>query len=301
MHMEKFLTRSVALVTASHRKDIERFALLCESIDRCVTGHTKHYVLVTDDCMSEFSRFGGANRIVLPGSKFLPKWLKLMPQLLRRDGRRVWWSFRSGPVHGWHIQQLLKIFVAAHFPEDRYCIIDSDNVFFRPFDASAYACGDQTPLYTEREAIAADAPLHAMWTRNCDKLLGQSPTQFPADDYIGNAIVWDKRSVRSMIRAIEATAGRSWVEALCRTRAFSEYLLYGHFVRNSPAQFAAHMIVAESLTSAYWDRTPLDAAAIASMVEKSAMAKVALCVASISNTPVVTIRKAVRDTTAVLA
>jgi Family of unknown function (DUF6492) len=299
--MEKYLARSVALLTPSHCKDIERFALLCESIDRFVTGHTKHYVLVTDDCISEFSRFAGRNRVLLPGSKFLPRWLKLMPQFLRREGRRVWWSFRSGPVHGWHIQQILKIFVAAHFPENRYCIIDSDNVFFRSFDASAYACGDQSPLYVDRGAIAADAPVHAIWTRNCDKLLGQPTTEFPADDYIGNAIVWDKRSVRSMIRAIEAASGRGWIEALCRTRAFSEYLLYGHFVRNSPAHSAAHRIVTESLTSAYWDQAPLDTAAIASMVERSAMTKVALCVASISNTPVTTIRSALGASRAVLA
>ena len=37
---------SVALLTPTFRKDIERFELLCESIDRWVFGYARHYVLV---------------------------------------------------------------------------------------------------------------------------------------------------------------------------------------------------------------------------------------------------------------
>jgi hypothetical protein len=253
-----------------------------------------HYVLVTDDSMSEFSRFGGSHRIVLPGAQFLPNWLRLAPRLMQRNGRRVWWSFRSPPVNGWHVQQIVKIAAASQFPEDRYCIVDSDNVFFRQFKADRYAGRDLSPLYVDRAAIFANSPLHAHWTRNCDRLLGLPPTPFPADDYIGQAIVWDRRSARGMTQAIESVAGHGWVEALCRTRAFSEYLLYGHFVRNSPAHFATHHLVTESLASAYWEQTPLNAESIASMVDKSTRKNVALSIASISHTPVPTIRSALK-------
>ena len=194
--------RTVALLTPSYHKDLERFALLCDSIDRHVTGHEKHYVIVNDDDVPLFSRFSGERRVILPSSKFLPNWLKLVPPFLLRRGRRVWWSFRSGPVHGWHIQQLLKIAAASTLPEERFCIVDSDNVFFRPFDVRAYAGGERAPLYVERGAIEADAPLHAVWTRNCDRLLGQAETAFPADDYIGNVIVWDKRHCPGPCRTI---------------------------------------------------------------------------------------------------
>ena len=168
--------RTVALLTPSYHKDLERFALLCDSIDRHVKGHERHYVIVADDEIPLFSRFNSEKRIVLPSSKFLPKWLKLIPPFLLRRGRRLWWSFRSGPVHGWHIQQLLKISAVSALPEERFCVIDSDNVFFRPFDAGAYAGGERAPLYVERGAIEADAPMHAAWTRSCDRLLGQAET-----------------------------------------------------------------------------------------------------------------------------
>ncbi len=285
--------RTVALLTPSHRKDIDRFALLCDSIDRHVKGHERHYVIVADDEVPLFSRFNSERRVVRPSSEFLPNWLKLVPPFLLRQGRRVWWSFRSGPVHGWHMQQLLKIAAVSSFPEERFCIVDSDNVFFRPFDVRAYAGGERTPLYVERGTITAEAPLHAVWTRNCDRLLGQAETVFPADDYIGNVIVWDKRSVQDLTRTITSATKKNWKEALCSTRALSEYLLYGHFVQNSQSHFQAHEIVTDSLACAYWDQASLDAAAVVSMVEQAPPTKVALCVSSFSNTPVSAIREAV--------
>ncbi len=287
------MKRSVALLTPSHRKDIERFTLLCESIDRHVEGYEKHYVIVNDDDLPLFAPFNSEKRVVLPCSWFLPGWLRLVPPFLSRNGRRIWWSFRSGPVHGWHVQQLLKIAAVSTLAQERFCIVDSDNVFFRCFDVGAYAGGERTPLYVHPAAIEADAPLHATWTRNCDRLLGQAPTAFPADDYIGNAIVWDQEATRDLIRAIEAATGKSWQEALCKTRALSEYLLYGHLVRGSRAHSATHEVVTESLACAHWDDAPLDARAVAEMIEQAPMTKVALCIESFSNTPVAIIREAV--------
>jgi hypothetical protein len=196
------------------------------------------------------------------------------------------------PVHGWHIQQLLKIAAGLRLPEQRFCFIDSDNVFIRPFD-EAYAGGERTPLYLDRNAIAADAPLRAIWTRNCDRLLGQKETEFPADDYIGNVLVWDQHALHDMTLAIERVTGKSWPHALCSTRAFSEYLLYGHFVRNSPQHRAKHRITTESLANAYWDDAPLDTAAVAAMVDNTPLSQVALCIESFSQTSVSIIRDAV--------
>jgi len=287
------MERDVALVTPSHRSDIERFALLCESIERHLKGYKRHYIVVNDDDMSLFNQFSRDYRVVVPCSQLLPRWLKLIPSVLR-NGRRVWWSFRTKPVHGWHIQQILKIAVALQSPEQRFCFIDSDNVFVQPFDLKAYASGEKTPLYMEPAAISAEAPLHGTWTRNCDRLLGrEEPTTFPADDYVGNLLIWDKGAVRDMTRAIESTTEKSWAHALCSTRCFSEYLLYGHFVRNSQRHLAQHEITTKSLANAYWDDVPLDSAAVVAMVNNTTGSKVALCIESFSRTPVSIIRDAV--------
>ena len=274
------MVRDVALVTPSHRSDIERFALLCESIDRHVTNYEKHYVIVNDDDVPLFAQFISHRRIVVPCSQLLPRWLKLIPSVLRK-GRRVWWSLRTKPVHGWHIQQILKIAAVLRSPEPQFCLINSDNVFIRAFDVKSYAGGEKTPLYVERAAISAEAPLHATWTRNCDRLLGRKEaTSFPADDYVGNLLIWDKGAVQDLTCAIEQATKRNWVQALCSTRRFSEYLLYGHFVRNSERHIAQHEVTTESLVNAYWDDVPLDSAAVVAMIDNTPGSKVALCIES---------------------
>ena len=185
----------------------------------------RHHVIVNDDDLPFFARFESGRRTVLPSSRFLPPALRALPPFVSRKGRRTWWSFRSGPLHGWHIQQLLKISGILQLPHQRFCIVDSDNVFFGLFDVAAYAGADTIPLYIERQAILADAPLHAVWVRNADRLLGGGPTSFPADDYIGNGLVWDKSTVRDMTATIEAVSGMPWAVALGKARSFSEYIL----------------------------------------------------------------------------
>jgi Family of unknown function (DUF6492) len=135
------MEHDVALVTPTLRRDIERFALLCDSIEQHLAGYERHYVIVNDDDVPLFASFASSRRQIVAGSQLLPRWLKLLPFVLRKN-RRIWWSFRTKPVHGWHVQQILKIAAALQFPEHRYCLIDSDNVFVRPFDLKAYAGGD---------------------------------------------------------------------------------------------------------------------------------------------------------------
>jgi hypothetical protein len=287
------LQKQIVLITPSHRKDFERLALLCDSIDKHVVGFAQHYIIVNDDDLRFFAPLNRAWRMVLPSSQFLPGWLRPVPKILLRNGRRIWWSMRSKPVHGWHVQQILKIAAVAQLPHERFCMIDSDNVFFRPFDVAQYAGGERAPLYVDQSAIAADTPLHADWTRNCDRLLGQEPTRFPADDFIGNGIVWDRDTLRDMTIAIENATGMSWQLALCRTRAFSEYLLYGHFACNSARHASRHELTRESIAEAYWGTAPLGRAEINAMLDNAPRSNAALCIESFSHTPVALIREAV--------
>lgn len=287
------MARPVSLITPSYVGDFERFSLLCDSIDRRVSGYERHYVIVSDDDMSMFRPFVSERRIVLPSSRLIPRWLRLAPGVRLANGRKIWWSLRAWPVHGWHVQQIVKIAAAMEMPEQRFCIIDSDIVFVRPFDVGAYASGERTPLYVEPEAIKSDAPLHAVWTRSCDRLLGHAATRFPADDYIGHVIVWDKNAVHDMTHAIARTTGMCWPLALCRARHFSEYLLYGRYVRNCPERLAEHEITTQSRTTSYWGGQALDCASVTQMVAQGTNSTVALAVQSYSNTSVSVIRKAV--------
>jgi hypothetical protein len=281
---------SVALLTPSHSKDLDRFALLCDSVDACLTGYTKHYVIVNDDDLPLFEKYQSEKRVVIPVSRYLPKWLWAVPAALMRSQRRIWVSLLSKPVHGWHVQQIAKIAGVLAAPEERVCIIDSDNFFFRKFDIGRYAGAEKSPLYVDRNAISADAPFHAIWLRNCDQMLGLPETSFPSDDFVGNVLVWDKSSVQAMTEAIQSATGKSWALAMCRKRPFSEYLLYGRFVTSAPDHLAAHQIVEHSLALAHWDESRLDKTSIQAMMQDASPDQVALCIQSYSGTSIADIR-----------
>ncbi|OAF15571.1 hypothetical protein AYJ54_40135 [Bradyrhizobium centrolobii] len=285
---------SVALLTASYAKDIDRFSLLSESIDTWVTGYTRHYVLVNDEDVPLFERFGSDKRVIVPASRYLPKWLWALPPVLQLSNRRVWLSLLSSPVHGWHIQQILKIAGVLNAPEQRVCILDSDNLFFREFDIDRYAGAEKTPLFVTCKAIGANHPLHGLWLRTIDQLLGVKERSFPADDYVGNALVWDRDTVRAMTAAIKSATGTNWVLALCRRKKFSEYLLYGNFVANSPEYLAKHQVTEDSIAVSHWDDTRLDRQAIEAMMRAASPEQVALCIQSYSSTSIDDIRDVFR-------
>ena len=281
---------SVGLVTPTYGRDLERCALLCESVDRYVTSFTKHYLIVADEELPLFARFNGARREVLPHSQLLPSWLKPLPPFVRRKHRRYWWSLRAMPVSGWHVQQFVKIRAASLLPEPRTCMLDSDVVFFRPFDASAFAQPNPAPLFVRPREVTAQAPLHAPWVRSSHRLLGLPEPAFPADDFIGHIIFWDRRTVRAMIERIEQVTGLDWVEALCRARDISEYMLYGHFVRNSAGFMHDHRATTKNLCLSYWDAAALDKPTVERMLRSAAADYVAFSAASFSDTPVHRVR-----------
>jgi hypothetical protein len=138
--------------------------------------------------------------------------------------------------------------------------------------------------------IAATAREHASWVRSSHRLLGLDEPSFPADDFIGHVIFWSQRAVRAMTARIEKVTGRDWIEALCRTRGMSEYMLYGYFVRNTPSLRRDHRSTAQSPCLSYWEAEALDEAALERMLDAAGDECVALSAQSFSDTPVHRIR-----------
>jgi len=289
---------SVSLVTPTYWRDLELCKLLCESVDRCVSSFAKHYLIVADRELPLFRHFQGPSREVLPASEFLPKWLRSLPQFIRRKNRSYWWSFRAPPVSGWHVQQLLKFAASSQLPSDRFCILDSDVVFFRPFDVAGLRRPNAAPLFHAQAVVAADAPLHGRWVATSHMLLGLNPPTFPADDFIGHIICWDRRTVRAILERIEQVNGMEWAQVLCRTREFSEYMLYGYFVRHHPGHMSAHRETTRLQCMSYWGEATLDVPAISKLIGGAEAHQVAFSAASISGTPVECIRRALEDVVA---
>ncbi len=285
----------VALLTPTYGRDLELCTLLCESVDRHVGSFAKHYLLVPDGDLALFAHFESERRGVLPASQFLPRWLRPLPRFVQRKRRHYWWSFRTKPVSGWHVQQFLKIAAAVSLPHERFCVLDSDIVFFRDFDLSRFEAPNPVPLLTMPGAVTSSFVNHAHWVETSHQLLGLPPPPLPAPDFIGHIILWDQQTVRAMVSRIEAVTGIDWVEALCRTHGFSEYMLYGYFVQNEARLSAQHTLTSRTPCLSYWDAPELSPSELNELLRRADQGDVAFSVASFSGTPVATIRAAVEE------
>jgi hypothetical protein len=288
---------AVALITPTYSHDLERCTLLCESVDRHVGAFARHYLMVPDDELKLFAKFDKGRRQVLPLSQLLPSWLKPLPRFIRRKNRQYWWSTRGKPVNGWHVQQFAKIATAQIVPETVSCMLDSDVVFFRPFDLSEMAQPHPTPLYIRPREVTAALRDHCEWVRTSHRVLGLQQPAFPADDFIGHIIFWDQHAVRAMTGRIEKATGLEWIDALYRAHAISEYMLYGFAVCNDVELLRRHRCTTQSPCFSYWDRTPLDKAGLDSLLEAVPDHCVAFSSASFNGTSVADVRAAVERLT----
>ena len=291
----------VALMTPTYGRDLEICTLLCESVDRHVTSFSKHYLLVPDCDLSLFAPLASERRVIIPASSFLPDWLRPLPRMIQRKRRQFWWSLRAKPVNGWHVQQILKIAATMALPYERVCILDSDIVFFRDFDLAKFEYPNTIPLLKMDDAVTADQPRHSRWLETSHQLLGLPTPPFPAPDFIGHIIFWDKQTTRALAERIEAVTGISWIEALCKTREFSEYLLYGFFVQNDAASALRHAVVPKTQCISYWDDPTLSKDELNRLLLRADRDDVAFSIASFSGTPVETIREVVAESDAILA
>lgn len=285
----------VALLTPTYGRDLELCKLLCESVDRHVSSFAKHYLLVPDADLSLFAPLQSERREVIAASSFLPDWLRPLPRMIQRKRRQYWWSFRTKPVSGWHVQQYLKIAATMSLPYQRYCILDSDIVFFRDFDLAPFQLPHPIPLFGLPDEVVATQPRHSRWVETSHRLLGLPPRPLPAPDFIGHIIFWDRATTAAMVARIEAVTNLHWVEALCRTREFSEYMLYGYFVQNDPRFAAAHRPTASTQCISYWEQLKLSRNELNVLLSRADEDDVAFSIASFSGTPVATIRAAVED------
>jgi Family of unknown function (DUF6492) len=285
----------VALLTPTYAADLELCTLLCESIDRHVTSFSKHYLLVPDCDLTLFSSLESEHRKVLPASQFLPKWLRPLPRIVQRNRRQYWWSLRTKPVSGWHVQQYLKIAATIALPSQRYCILDSDVVFFRDFDLSRFENPNSIPLLNVQDEITSEHIRHARWVETTHELLGLPTPPLPASDFIGHIIFWDQQTTGAMASRIEAVTGLHWIEALCRTREFSEYLLYGYFAQNDARFSGRHSPTPHTQCVSYWDQPELTKDGLNELLRRARKDDVAFSVASFSGTPVQIIRAAIDE------
>jgi hypothetical protein len=104
-----------------------------------------------------------------------------------------------------------------------------------------------------------------------------------------------------MAAKIEAVTNLEWIEALCQTREFSEYMLYGYFVQNEARFAERHILNSRTRCVSYWDQPKLSKSQLNQLLRGADKDDVACSVASFSGTPVQTLRAAIEDMRAMRA
>lgn len=212
---------SFAIVTPTCLPDLKRFELLAESLDRTAPNVT-HYFIVDRCDRSAFSHLNRGRRRLIESEELLGNWI------VRMRGRKgLWFSLKTLPVRGWIIQQLLKIGSADVIQERTLVFCDSDTAFIRRFERNDLLIDGKIGL------LDVDFANHDIrqWTATGRRLLGVSHYNGGYRNHVGNVICWNRETVKAMRRRIENSTGMNWQIALARTFSFSEYMIYGVFVR----------------------------------------------------------------------
>jgi hypothetical protein len=212
---------SFAVVTPTYLPDLRRCELLAESLDR-VAPEVPHYLIVDRRDRSAFTHLERDGRLIIESEAIVGGWMRRMP-----GHKSYWLSLRALPVRGWIIQQILKIGAIKFVPERTMIFCDSDTAFLKRFDRSHLLVEGKIGLLD----VGIDSATVRRWTAVARRLLGVAAHDGPYRNYVGNMICWNRETVKAMQERIERTTGLPWQVAIARSITFSEYMLYGVFVR----------------------------------------------------------------------
>ena len=220
-----------AIVTPTYHLDYEQFKLLCESMDHFVDGKWHHYVVVSKADYAMFAPFTGPRRTVIENTKILPPWLRYMGKLGRVRSGNFWFSWRTGPIFGWHIQQLVKLSMANFVKENTMLLVDSDLFFVRPFKLDKIIKNDIIPLWRSPKNYKARKTNPPPYIDHAKKILGID-LNTPSFDHANNIVVWDRQTAIDLCNYIEKRHKKHWIAALSGFQAISEGSFYGLYAEH---------------------------------------------------------------------
>ena len=240
---------SLTLVTPTYANDYERFALQRESIERCGID-LPHFALVNHEDMPQFKKLPFQKNLTLVSSQEL-----LPPRIEARRlgwGRRRrelrYWTGRPG-IHGWMIQQLLKLASPKVVKTEGIVCLDSDTFFVRKVSAEDF-CAENGKLHLYETTDDVDAEM-GCWTALSMDFLGVKLTGHPLRRYTHSPVPFHRQVVLDMQAFIEARHNKPWMNAMLDARMIFEYSTYGAYSRFVD-ELKHQTPVVPSLCAYYW-------------------------------------------------
>ena len=237
----------LCFITPTWRGDLERFALLRESLLAFGHGGVPHYAIVNteDHELLTSRRLPGVIPVttadILPGdleqrreppiqSPFGRRWQRFRRSLHKRSG----W-FGASRYYGWQIQQLIKLAAPVLLPHEVFVCFDSDIVVTGAFSLTEFVPEGKIALYEARIEVTPEQKLDR-WYLNACRLLDQPLPRGPGDfayNYVSMPFVFERQTTAALQAWLERRYGRPWFESVAAQElgAWSEFMTYGVFVR----------------------------------------------------------------------
>jgi hypothetical protein len=270
---------SITIVTPSYAGDFELCATLNRSVLQFFPAGVRHDIIVDGCDAARFRTLAGPRTRIITCEEILPRGYVKIP------GTRRWFSTGAVvPVHGWLIQQIVKIAAVLAADTPVAVMADSDVVLVKTADPNLFHADDKTRLYRQSFGISSEMKAHVEWYRNACSLLHVTASEPPVHDYIGNLISWDRTIVQKLCKYIEDVSGRRWDRALVRTRRISEYLLYGIFVERVLGADAPVWIDERERCHNHWSFSPIVESGIADFVGSMGDDDISIMITSHSTT-----------------
>lgn len=207
-----------AILTPSFAGDFDRCRLLAESVATMVR-NSEHYILVDP---IDLARFAPLREF---GAKIIDARELMDPTFYRLPKTRVYLTREKRLVHGWLTQQMRKMAFTNISPYENVLCVDSDIVFIRDFDPSSLHSNEKTPLFE----IDWFNDENLKWANQSRQLLGL-PMSNETKGYV-HPTFWRRTIMTKLLAKLEEIGDISWQTSISRFRSFSEYILYGTFVR----------------------------------------------------------------------
>jgi hypothetical protein len=240
---------TLTLLTPTFARDYERFCLQRESMARC--GITlAHVAIVNHEDLPQFQNVPHRENLqVISSADVLPARLEKRRRawgFQRRRHPQYWFAGRG--IHGWGIQQLLKLGAARITDADAIICLDSDTFFVdRVVEEDFYAPDGRLHLYETSDDLDVQM---SEWYAHALRFLGFPTVGVTPRRFTHSPVPWRRDVLIDLQKTVEKGHGGDWLETIADADRIMEYTLYGTFARHID-QLARHAPV-KPPTLYYW-------------------------------------------------
>ena len=273
------MSNEFAIITPSYTPDFDRCRLLAQSIEKYIFPSATHYIIVDKKDLALFQQLRQPNTEIITKESLLPWWINKMPL-----SNNWWFSWKTLPIRGWIIQQIIKIAIAHHIKEDVLVFVDSDVAFIRPTNLSEFSKDNKVRFF--RLPGQDNLKSHYKYHLSACRLLDLPPTTYLGARYISQIITWKRDNVLKLCAHLEKVSGKNWLETLGNSLQLSEYILYGAFVDHILKEESGHYEDNKILCHEYWTPEPMSPEELNSFWQEIAPEHLAVMISAKAGIPV---------------